>query len=403
MEHNNLEIIDYEKIKRRKEKKSKTKSFFLTLTAGVIGSALTLSVVPYTDYYHNLLTNEGVAEVNQSNSSLSFQQTSTATTNSVADIVEASSPAIVGIVNVQQQNNRFSQTMESVESGMGSGVIFDKREEGAFIVTNHHVIEGATDIEVSLYNGEKVKAELIGSDALTDLAVLKINPEHVTATLAFGDSSQLRSGDTVLAIGNPLGLDLSRTVTQGIVSGVDRTINVSTSAGEWELDVIQTDAAINPGNSGGALINTQGQVIGINSLKISENGVEGLGFAIPSNELLPIINEIIEHGQIERPYIGVGLAGLEEVPQYYRQNLSAEITNGVLITNVDPNSSAAEAGLQVEDIITSIDGTQIEDASDLRKYLYSEREIGDEIELHIYRENQPLTMKVMLKSSHVSE
>ena len=133
--------------------------------------------------------------------------------------------------------------------------------------------------------------------------------------MEFGDSSHLRAGDQVFAIGNPLGLDLSNTVTQGIVSAVDRTVSVPTSAGNWDLNVIQTDAAINPGNSGGALVNTSGQLMDMNSLKIAEAGVEGLGFAIPSNDLVPIINEIIKKGQVERPYIGVGLASLEQIPE----------------------------------------------------------------------------------------
>ena len=135
--------------------------------------------------------------------------------------------------------------------------------------------------------------------------------------LEFGNSDQLRAGDAVVAIGNPLGLDFSGTVTQGIVSAVNRSINVNTSAGEWEMNVIQTDAAINPGNSGGALLNSAGQVIGINSLKVSESGVEGLGFAIPSNEVIPFIEEMTLNGQVERPYIGIGLADLSQVPPMY--------------------------------------------------------------------------------------
>lgn len=178
----------------------------------------------------------------------------------------------------------------------------------------------------SRFQTGKTRAELIGADALTDLAVLRIDSKYAPSTLEFGDSNSIRPGDQVLAIGNPLGLDLSRTVTQGIVSAVNRKITVSTSAGEWDLNVIQTDAAINPGNSGGALINTQGQVIGINSLKISESGVEGLGFAIPSNDVVPIVNEIIEKGHVERPYIGVSLASLDEIPQYFCRTFLKALT-----------------------------------------------------------------------------
>ena len=192
-------------------------------------------------------------------------------------------------------------------------------------MTNNHVIEGAEKLEVSLESGEKTTAELVGKDALSDLAVLTIDAKYADTSLEFGDSDKLRAGDAVVAIGNPLGLDFSGTVTQGIVSAVNRSINVNTSAGEWEMNVIQTDAAINPGNSGGALLNTAGQVIGINSLKISESGVEGLGFAIPSNEVIPLIEEMTANGQVERPYIGIGLADLDQVPRIYLQGLPQKL------------------------------------------------------------------------------
>jgi serine protease Do len=200
----------------------------------------------------------------------------------------------------------------------------------------------------------------------------------------------------VLAIGNPLGLDLSRTVTQGIVSAVNRSITVSTSAGEWELNVIQTDAAINPGNSGGALINTKGQVVGINSLKISEAGVEGLGFAIPSNDFLPIVKEIIEKGQVQRPYIGVGLVNLEEIPQYYLKGLPDQVQHGAVITNVVPNSPAGKAGLQMKDVIVEINGKEVQGVSDFRKYLYTKIKIGDEVKLGIYRQGKFMTLNLTL-------
>ncbi|WP_235848498.1 S1C family serine protease [Litchfieldia alkalitelluris] len=245
-----------------------------------------------------------------------------------------------------------------------------------------------------------MSAELIGGDALTDLAVIKIPAGHVDSSIEFGDSSTLRPGDQVLAIGNPLGLDLSRTVTQGIVSAIERSITVSTSAGEWALDVIQTDAAINPGNSGGAPINTSGQVIGINSLKISESGVEGLGFAIPSNDLLPIINEIIEKGYVERPYIGVGLANLEGVPQQYLQSLPEDVNEGIMITNVDPDSAAGIAGLKVQDVIVELNETAVANASELREYLYNHLEVGDEVVFKVYRGGELISVIVRLQSNN---
>ncbi|MEK4666077.1 trypsin-like peptidase domain-containing protein [Niallia sp. FSL R7-0271] len=406
--------------KRSKERPSagspKWKGFFSLLAAGVVGSALTFVAVPHTNLldgqYEKLeqQVEELSSKVGNSSSSsnnITAQTTSAQTSDSstsIADMVESSSKAIVGIVNVQQQTtSQFSQsTSTDVESGSGSGIIFKKDDKYAYIATNNHVIEGANSLEISLYNGDKTKGKLIGADALTDLAVVRIDAKYATDVINFGDSTTLRPGDQVWAIGNPLGLDLSRTVTQGIVSAVDRSITVNTSAGDWEFNVIQTDAAINPGNSGGALINSAGEVVGINSLKISEDGVEGLGFAIPSNDLLPIVNEIIENGEVERPYIGVGLASLEEVPQMYLQDLPDSVTKGVMVTNIDSNSAAAKAGLEVQDVIVSINGTELEGSSDLRKYLYTKVDIGDKVKMVVYHDGSKKTVELTLTSNSSS-
>lgn len=384
------------------KKKRNVKGFASTLAAGVIGSVLTLAILPHTDYikdhFPKVESQEAISSQQGTAVKPVVAQPTAASSNSIADTVEKVSKAIVGIVNYQQQQNNFygdSSSSQSVESGSGSGVIFQKNNGTAYIVTNNHVVEGATKLEVSLYDGEKATAEVVGTDALTDLAVLKIDAKYVTAMADFGDSSTLRPGDQVYAIGNPLGLDLSRTVTQGIVSATNRSIAITTSAGNWDTNVIQTDAAINPGNSGGALINPQGQVIGINSLKISESGVEGLGFAIPSNDLIPIVNELIKNGKIDRPYLGVGLADLDQVAQMYWQNLPST-TKGVMLTNIEANSAAANAGLQVKDIIVSMNGTEITSSSDLRKYLYTKVSKGDDIKIGVYRDGKQITVNVKL-------
>ncbi|MEH7886291.1 trypsin-like peptidase domain-containing protein [Bacillus sp. JJ1609] len=386
------------------KKKSKWKSVLSTVTAGVIGSALTLAAVNYTDLdLGNKVQapSENAADGLNSNNSSNIVTTPASAKSSVsmADIIEASSKSIVGITNFQQQNNPFSRSQGDVESGSGSGVIFKKSGGSAFIVTNNHVIEGASKVEVSLYNGEKVAAEVVGADALTDLAVVKIAAEHVTDVIEFGDSSVLRPGDQVLAIGNPLGLDLSRTVTQGIVSAVDRSISVPTSAGEWEMNVIQTDAAINPGNSGGALINTEGKVIGINSLKISQNGVEGLGFAIPSKDALPIVNQLIEKGKVDRPYLGVSLADISQIPEMYLESLPNKVETGTMVTNIAPNTAAEKAGLQKQDVIVEINGEKVDKASDLRRYMYTQLKSGDKAKLKIYRDGKLISVEVMLTAN----
>ena len=428
MNHDNEHIPNLieEPKKQRGQGKSRLKGFMTTLAGGVIGSVLTLTIVPHTDYIEGLYSTvenkvsqiSGQIDDNHLPSGEVTVQKTAATnsdsTISVADMVEEASKSIVGIVNMQTQtqnqsfffpngsNNGGSGSSETVESGSGTGVVFKIDGDSAYIVTNNHVIEDAQEIHITVYGGEKTTAELIGTDPLTDTAVLKIDAKYATSVLEFGDSSSLRAGDTVLAIGNPLGLDLSNTVTQGIVSAVDRTVAVSTSAGKWDLNVIQTDAAINPGNSGGALVNLSGQLIGINSLKISEDGVEGLGFAIPSNDLVPIINEIMENGQVDRPYIGVGLADLEQIPQMYVQNLPNGVGGGAMVTNIDPNSAAAKAGLQVQDVIVAINDTKVTSSDELRKYLYTELEVGDKASFKIYRGSEQITIELTLTSSSSS-
>jgi serine protease Do len=405
--------------KQRRQGKSRLKGFMITLAGGVIGSVLTLTIVPHTDYLEDLYSTveNKVSQISgqTDNSSLSSGEVTvqkTVATNSdsatsIADMVEEASKSIVGIVNMQtrtQGQGYFfpkSNTSSSnvVESGSGTGVVFKIDGDSAYIVTNNHVVEDAQEIHITVYGGEETTAELIGTDPLTDTAVLKIDAKYATSVLEFGDSSSLRAGDTVLAIGNPLGLDLSNTVTQGIVSAVDRTVAVSTSAGNWDLNVIQTDAAINPGNSGGALVNASGQLMGMNSLKIAEDGVEGLGFAIPSNDLVPIINEIMENGQVERPYIGVGLASLEQIPQNYVQNVPNSVEGGAIVTSIDPHSAAAKAGLQVQDIIVSINDINVTNSDELRKYLYTELEVGDKATFKIYRGSKQMTIELILTSS----
>ncbi|MBP3039411.1 trypsin-like peptidase domain-containing protein [Bacillaceae bacterium Marseille-Q3522] len=387
---------------QRSDKKSrpkKYKGFMSNIAAAVIGSVLTLTVASQLDINNLSATaSNGASNADQPVASVQAVPTA-ASSGTVADTVESVSKAIVGVENVQQQSQFGYNQSQMVETGSGSGVIFKKEGDSAFIVTNNHVVEGAKEINISLYNGEKTTARLVGADALTDLAVLEIDAKYVDTVVQFGDSSTLRPGDQVWAIGNPLGLDLSRTVTQGIVSAVDRSIPVSTSAGEWELNVIQTDAAINPGNSGGALINASGQVVGINSMKIAQSGVEGLGFAIPANDLIPIVNQIIETGKVVRPYMGVSLANLEEVPRVYLQDLPNDVTTGVMIMQIDPNSAASRAGLQIQDVIVSLNGEKISNAAELRKSLYSKLKVGDEATVEYYRQGQLKTATLQLTSN----
>lgn len=410
------------------EKKKRGFGWFRPLLGGVIGGSIALGIYTFTplgdhdsqDTVKQSSSQQQTQSVTaKSTSSESSKSSSSSSSSSafksedsskISDMVEDLSPAIVGITNLQDESNSSlfgsdsssssSDSSEDTESGSGSGVIFKKENGKAYIITNNHVVEGASSLKVSLYDGTVVTAKLVGSDSLTDLAVLQISDDHVTKVASFGDSSDLRTGETVIAIGDPLGKDLSRTVTQGIVSGVDRTVSMSTSAGQTSINVIQTDAAINPGNSGGPLLNTDGKIVGINSMKISEDDVEGIGFAIPSNDVKPIAEELLSKGQIERPYIGVSMLDLEQVPQNYQEGtlglFGSQLNKGVYIREVASGSPAEKAGLKAEDIIISLKGKEIDTGSELRNILYKDANIGDTVEVKILRNGKEMTKKIKL-------
>lgn len=395
-QESNEEVTNPTEPTSSKQKKRKPKSgFFNMIAASVIGSVLTLGVVTQTD----LLQVEPIVQEVEKDTPVSGTTNMAADEGDVADMIEQSSEAIVGITNIGKQQDPFQQSTEDVEKGTGSGVIYEVTDGEAYIVTNHHVIDGANKVNVSLYNGETVEATLVGTDPLTDIAVVKVSDVDDLTTLPFGDSDAVRSGENVMAIGNPLGLDLSRTVTQGIVSAIDRSINVKTAAGDWDLDVIQTDAAINPGNSGGALINGQGELIGINSLKIADSRTEGLGFAIPSNDVKLIVDQLRENGQVERSYLGVGVQDVRSIPSFYMPSLPDEVENGAIVVSVDGQSAAGKAGLKEEDIIVKMNDTDIENDTDVRKFLYNEAEIGDEITITLFRDGKEQKVQVTLTSN----
>lgn len=322
-------------------------------------------------------------------------------TTDVTKAVEAASDAVVGVSNLQAGSDFFSQSQEQAV-GTGSGVIYKSEGEIAYVVTNQHVIDGASGIEVTLSDGSKVKAELVGSDIWTDLAVLRMSSEKVQGVVELGDSDALKRGEAVIAIGNPLGLEFSGSVTSGVVSGTDRAVPVDLNGDgteDWQAEVLQTDAAINPGNSGGALVNLAGQLIGINSMKIATSQVEGIGFSIPINSALPVIRQLEATGEMVRPAMGITLMELAQVPSTYREdtlNLPEDVTGGVVVSSVVEGSAAAEAGMRQYDVVVEMDGQEIRDIIDLRKHLYNEKQIGDMLEVTAYRDGELLEFELEL-------
>ncbi len=343
-----------------------------------------------------LTVNNGeTADLNNNLQSLSLDVT-TQITGIVADV----SPAVVGIENIQSEATFWDQ--ESSEAGTGSGVIYKKADNRAFVVTNHHVIEGADQIEVILSDGTRLAAELKGTDLFTDLAVLEMDGEAVNHVIEIGNSDEVKVGEPAIAIGNPLGLNLSGSVTQGVISGKQRAIPQDFDGdgrADWQTEVIQTDAAINPGNSGGALLNVNGHLIGINSMKIAQSAVEGIGFAIPIDAAVPVINELETEGQMRRAFLGVEAYSLGDVAQVEWQrslNLPNDVESGIYLQRIEPMSPASEADLEPYDVITALDDQEIGNIIDLRKHLYQVKEPGDEMVVTYYRgkEKNQVTIKL---------
>ncbi|MGB3260120.1 S1C family serine protease [Paenisporosarcina sp.] len=330
------------------------------------------------------------------------QQLTADITTDVTTAVEKAANAVVGVTNIQSTSDFLRPSNEGQEAGTGSGVIYKKSGDKAYVVTNNHVIEGANQIEVTLSDGVKVEAKLLGSDIWTDLAVLEMDASKVTTIAEFGNSDSLKQGETVIAIGNPLGLDFSGSVTTGVVSGKDRAIPVDLNGDnqiDWQAEVLQTDAAINPGNSGGALVNLAGQLIGINSMKISQETVEGIGLAIPINSAIPVIEDLEQYGEMKRPSMGVTLVDVTNVSAYHQRDtlrLPEEVSTGVVIDEVVEDSAADKAELKQYDVIVEMDGEKIENMIDLRKHLYNEKEIGDDLKLKVYRKGQLMEVTLTL-------
>ena len=302
-------------------------------------------------------------------------------------------PSIVGITVEYTVTSNFIQGMSGLGSAEGSGIIMS---EDGYILTNNHIIDSAdssiyyevseaTKVYVYLYNDETpYEAEIIGTDEQTDLAVIKINKINLTAA-ELGDSSSVKIGEFTMAVGNPLGMESS--VTSGIVSAVGR--NVNSSDGNT-FNLIQTDAAINSGNSGGALVNSEGKVIGINTLKLSGTGIEGMGFAIPINDTLNIYKDLIDHGKVLRPYIGIAGIDLDErSAEYYKLPL------GIYVKQIDPNSPASSSTIKTGDIITAINGTKVKTMNELNN-IKEKKNIGDKITLEVYRDNETKKVEITL-------
>lgn len=397
-EENNTDKHTYKSEKN--EPTSNKKRTFSGLGSGLVGGIVSAVIVALL-FTNNLIPGDTVEtnnnETTEETSTPNIVETLATEEADVSTNISEVSEAVVGVVNMQQGNVWEG----SQEAGTGSGIIYKKENGKAYIVTNQHVVANAKEVEIVLNDDERIPATVLGGDTLTDLAVLEVDGASIDTVAKFGTADELAVGETVLAIGNPLGLDFANTVTKGIISGLNRTVEVDTNKdgqADWITEVLQTDAAINPGNSGGALVNSNGEVIGINSMKIAQGAVEGIGFAIPADAALPIMEQLETNGEISRPLIGISTASLNQVPPQYRYeiNLPEDIKGGMVVADVQSGSPADAAGLQQFDVITKINGQEVTSILELRKYLYSETNIGDEIEIEYIRDGERQTTNIKL-------
>ena len=319
-----------------------------------------------------------------------------ASEDSIAKVVSSVENSIVNIsIKAQSATNWLGQTYES--EGSGSGIIYKIDGDTVYIITNNHVVESANSVTVSVTGNEQVNAKLVGKDASSDLAVISVSKAdlnkagvaNVTAA-KFGNSDNMKVGENVIAIGNALGQ--GKTATLGIISAQNKEINIDGK----KLTVIQTDAAINPGNSGGALVNTAGEVIGINTAKLSSDAVEGTGYSIPISSAQTIIQTLMTNGTIDKPYLGIqGYTIDENFEKIYGINIP-----GVFISKIESNSAAEKAGLQVSDIITAIDNTAIADIETLSKEI-SKHKSNDKVTFTIIRNgSQQMTVTATLQNQN---
>lgn len=400
----------WDKTSAKPEKKASSKGF--KVFVAVIACVFTVSVASIAafmafDYAANrnlpvINPSTGTNTINPDNDSQNLAEVIPTTFKTVegdltkSQVAAKCSPSAVGIVTEMKSSgggyydfgffgNYYSSPQ--IVQGAGSGFIYNA--EG-YIITNHHVIDGAEKITVHLSNKTEVEAELVGSDSFTDIAVIKINPEGLgLIPMEIGDSSSLVVGDEVIAIGCPAGIEYMGTVTDGIISAINRDISLNEDGTKKTMTLLQTNATINKGNSGGPLINSKGQVIGINTLKLSSN-YEGIGFSIPINGAIPVISQLIEHGEViersETDFVsGEGVIGIsasaitESEAEYY------DIPMGVLVVQINKDGSAARAGLRRGDIITAFNGKTVKTVQELNNYKASFK-AGDEVTLTVYRD-----------------
>lgn len=382
-----VEQKDFKSVKKSKPKKKDKDSYFIRnliiyITVFVLGGLIMYGVIyRYPDLFTETITNE--------------KSTVTVVDTGIADAVEKVYDSVVIVYTY----------VDGTLTSSGSGFVYKVDGDDAYILTNHHVIEDATTVNVTFTDGSIVQTEIIGSDEYEDIAVLKVSASDIIAVAEIGSSDDMRLGDTTFAVGGPLDSEFAWTVTRGILSGKDRMVEVTVDDDDYYMNVLQTDTAINSGNSGGPLCNSNGEVIGITTLKMMDTGVEGMGFAIPIEQAVEVAEDIISGVNDENPYLGIAMVDMSiayypsyaEYSGYQSVIEEYELSGGVIITEIVEGTSAEAAGLEVGDILYSFNDELITSTSRLKYELYN-CNIGDTVEALVIRDGEELTVSIKLLS-----
>ena len=388
----------------------KSRKIIKLVVGSLTGGALILSGLALQNVVTPTTSQNQTDTVQAQGSASEFEET-------IMKAVEKAKDSVVSIQNYQkesQQNNLYGygtggENQVDLEdpsasqklAGEGSGVIYKIDGDTAYLVTNNHVVENADSLKVKLADGTTEDGELVGRDAVSDLAVVKISSKNVKSAIKFADSDATKVGSIAIAIGSPLGSKFSNSVTQGIISGQSRIVPMylnKDGQADIETTLIQTSAAINPGNSGGALLNKDGDLVGINSSKFSNVDVEGMGFAIPSKEVQRVIAQLEKDGKVTRPFIGISQNDLANITSRSKTEilkLKSDQTDGVVVTDTVKGSPAETAGLKKYDVITKIGDKEIKNILELRRELYAYN-VGDKVELTVLREGKETKVQVTL-------
>ena len=369
------------------KKKENLKNIFLVVFSVVMGGVIMFALLKWTPLINDVLGNSGGNVVTRNDTQVYEKNSLAAAVDKIYDAV--------AMVSAYQNDTLIST---------GSAFVYKTDNNYGYLLTNYHVVEGADSVTLTMSDDTEAEATVLGGDEYLDLAVLRVDKSNVSMVANIGNSEDMNLGDTVFTVGTPMGEEYRGTVTSGILSGKDRMVSVSVSnsnSNDWVMRVLQFDASINPGNSGGPLLNANGEVIGICSLKLVDDEIEGMGFAIPIEYAMNHIESLEKGEEIEWPVLGVSMVNANDTTGLYRNGITIDrnITEGVVVVQAERGSGAAEAGLTTGDVITAIDGEEVADSAYLRYELY-QHQAGDTIKITYIRDGKESTVDVTLGGSN---